>query len=378
MVRFARAGNRVMFVNSISMGLPALDSPDLFGKIKRKLRSYSKLVRRTEEGLLVVTPFVIPFYSSRLIRALNRLMLIWQIKLLMIAFDFTDPILWIAIPTAGDLVGHLGEQLLIYQVSDKYEANQMDHATPREVIALMHRSLRVGADLIYYSGRKLLEDETRSKMKLTAKSKLLEQAVDFEHFASASAPNGANLAAISGPGADVPEDIAGVPAPRLGFFGSMDSWLLDQELIRYVSEKRPDWHWVMLGIKSSRLRIEDLPNVHVLGPKPYGQLPAYARQFNVCVLPWVTDNEWAIYGSAIKVREYMATGKPVVITPLYEFEPLDGILRIARNYDDFIRKVEDSLSSDTEADRLARQQAVRASTWDVRAEEVSKDIEALI
>ena len=56
MRRLARAGNRVMFVNSISMGLPSLGSPDLLGKIKRKLRSYAKAVRRvTHAGIIAVT-----------------------------------------------------------------------------------------------------------------------------------------------------------------------------------------------------------------------------------------------------------------------------------------------------------------------------------
>jgi glycosyltransferase involved in cell wall biosynthesis len=135
---------------------------------------------------------------------------------------------------------------------------------------------------------------------------------------------------------------------------------------------------VLLGLKSSRLEIEDLPNVHYLGSKPYDHMPAYASQFDVCVLPWSIDNEFVAYGSAIKVREYLATGKPVVITPLYEYESWDGILRVARGYDDFIKKVEEALIRDTEADRRMRQQSVMASTWDARAEEVSDDISALL
>src|SRR5215212_413274 len=75
MRRLARAGNRVMFINSISMGLPSLTSPDLAQKIKRKLLSYAKAVRRTEEGIIVVSPPVFPFYSSRAGRALNRWLL---------------------------------------------------------------------------------------------------------------------------------------------------------------------------------------------------------------------------------------------------------------------------------------------------------------
>jgi glycosyltransferase involved in cell wall biosynthesis len=158
----------------------------------------------------------------------------------------------------------------------------------------------------------------------------------------------------------------------------IDYWLMDQELIRYVSRKRPEWHWILIGLKSTRLDVEDLPNVHYLGSKPYDEMPRYAAQFQVCVVPWVTDNEFVNYGSAIKVREYMATGKPVVITPLYEYEPLDGILRISRGHDDFIRKVEDALSCDSDSRREARQQAVKGSTWDARAEEVSRDIARLL
>ncbi|HLG15356.1 MAG TPA: glycosyltransferase [Blastocatellia bacterium] len=367
MRRLARAGNRVIFVNSISMGLPSVASRDLFGKIRRKLRSYARFVRRTDEGIIVVSPLVPPFYSTRAGRAVAGWLLRAQIKLLMTAYGLDRPILWVAIPTAASVVGRLGERALIYQVSDKYEANQMDHATAGGVIAGMHRDMLNRADLIYYSGKKLFEEETAAHPELRGKAKMLEQAVDFDHFASATAREWTT-----------PDDIDRIPMPRLGYFGAVDSWLLDQKLIRYVSERRPEWHWVLIGLKAARLDVEDLPNVHHLESKPYEDIPRYASQFQVCVLPWVTDNEFVSYGSAIKVREYLATGKPVVITALYEYERLDGILRISRGYDDFIAKVESALSNDGEAERNARQDAVRGSTWDVRAGEVSRDIARLI
>jgi glycosyltransferase involved in cell wall biosynthesis len=367
MRRLARAGNRVIFINSISMGLPGLKSPDFLSKIKRKLRSYGKLVRQTEEGIVVVSPLVLPFYSSRLGRALNRWLLVAQVKMLMIAYDLRSPVLWIAIPTAREVAGCLGERALIYQVSDKYAANRMDHATAPDLIAKMHEGMLERADLIYYSGRKLFEEEMKARPELSVKAKMLEQAVDFDHFAGATSREW-----------EQPSDIECIPQPRLGYFGMIDYWLMDQELIRYVSRKRPEWQWILIGLKSTRLEIEDLPNVHYLGSKPYDEMPRYAAQFQVCVLPWVTTNEFVSYGSAIKVREYMATGKPVVITPLYEYEPLDGILRISRDYDDFIRKVEDALARDSDRERLARQQAVKESTWDARAEEVSQDIAGLL
>lgn len=367
MRRLARAGNRVIFVNSISMGLPSLASRDFFSKIKRKLRSYAKPVRVTEEGIIVVSPPVLPFYSSRWARAINRWLLVIQIKLLMVAFDLRQPILWIAIPTAREVVGRLGERALIYQVSDKYDANQMDHATASSVIAEMHDDLLARADLVYYSGRKLFEEETAQHSEIAGKARRLEQAVDYDHFASATSQEWTQ-----------PGDIAGVPHPRLGYFGAIDPWLLDQELVRYVSRKRPEWQWVLIGLRASPLDIESLSNVHYLGSKPYSSMPTYAAAFDVCVLPWVTDNEFVNYGSPIKVREYLATGKPVVITPIYEYERLDGILRVFRGYDDFIAKVEDALNADSPDKRAARQQAVKESTWDARAEEVSEAIAALL
>lgn len=367
MRRLARAGNRVVFVNSISMGLPSPKSPDFFGKIRRKLKSFAKFVRRAEDGIIVVTPLVTPFYSSRLGRALNRLLLIVQFRLLSVAFELRAPILWVAIPTAQGIVGRLGESALIYQVSDKYDANQMDHATAGKLIAGMHDELLSRADLIYYSGRKLFEEETAARPELLAKARLLEQAVDFDHFAAATAKAWQE-----------PQELSGVARPRLGYFGMIDGWLLDQQLIAYVSRKRPAWQWVLLGLKSSRLEIEDLANVHYLGSKPYAEMPRYAASFDVCVLPWVTDNAFVSYGSAIKVREYAATGKPVVITPLYEYESWDGILRIARGYDDFIEKVEEALGADSAAARRARQEAVRESTWDARTAMVSRDIETIL
>jgi hypothetical protein len=71
MRRFARSGNKVIFVNSISMGLASFANKDLLPRIYRKLQSYAKLARTTEEGITVVSPFTVPFYGSVLSRAAN-------------------------------------------------------------------------------------------------------------------------------------------------------------------------------------------------------------------------------------------------------------------------------------------------------------------
>ena len=121
-----------------------------------------------------------------------------------------------------------------------------------------------------------------------------------------------------------------------------------------------------------------MPNTHFLPPVAYHELPSYTAGFDVCVLPWETEQSFTSYGSAIKVREYLATGKPVVISPLPEYEPMRDVLRIARTRDDFIRLVEEALFDNDPAAAARRQAAVASGTWDARAEWVSKLIESVL
>jgi len=93
------------------------------------------------------------------------------------------------------------------------------------------------------------------------------------------------------------------------------------------------------------------------------------------VLPWNTDVPFTSYGSAIKVREYLASGKPVVISPLPEYESMKDVLRIARNHDQFLELIDNALRETGTEQAQARQNAVKDGTWDARAEWVSELIE---
>jgi glycosyltransferase involved in cell wall biosynthesis len=346
--------NKVLFVNSISMGLPSMANPDFFLKIRRKLKSYLRWLRKVPEGLWVMTPVNLPFYGSRIGRWLNRILLVAQLRVAMLLLGISRPILWVAIPTAAEMAGRLGEKLLLYQVSDKYDANE-DSALSGQVIRKCDRELKDAADVVLYSGRKLFREATEPNRYF------LEQAVDFEHFSELKAER-------------VPE-LAGIPHPILGYFGSMD-YVMDTELMAEVARLRPGWHWVLLGLKSNLIRIT-APNIHFLGAKPYGALPQYIPQFDVCVLPWRETNTFTSYGSAIKVREYLATGKPVVMAPLYEYLETPG-LRFYRGTQEFIAQIEAALREDTPALAAQRQAVVKDGTWDERAGQLAALINSLL
>jgi len=360
MRKFAQAGNKVIFVNSISMGLPNLAHKDLLPRIKRKLGSYSKLARQTDEGITVVSPASLPFFGSTAARSLNRRAIAAQIGGLAKRRGMNNPVLWIAIPTAAEMIGSFSESVIVYQVSDKYDANTMDHATDPALIRKLHEHAIDAADIVFYSGRKLFSEASRG----CNYSYLLEQGVDYQHWSKVSTNQ-----------IEIAPEIERIAHPRLGYFGAIEPWLVDQELIKRAARERPDWQWIFIGNKSRGLEIEDLPNTHFLPPVPYAELPRYAAGFDVCVLPWETEQAFTSYGSAIKVREYLATGKPVVISPLPEYEPMSDVLRIARSRDQFLMLVEDALRENDPTLSTKRQRSVVSGTWDARAEWVSNLIE---
>jgi len=346
--------NRVLFVNSIGMGLPNISNPDFFLKIRRKLKSYLRWFGKVPNGPYVLTPVSLPFYESKVARRVNRALLLAQVRLAMLLCRIRRPVLWVCLPFAADVVDGLGAKLLLYHVSDKYEANE-DGAIARTVIQDFDRKLKDKSALVMYSGRKLYEESE------VMHRYFLEQAVDFDHFASEAD--------------ETASDIATIPRPVLGYIGWID-YIMDVPLIEEVARLRPDWHWVFIGRQSNLVQIS-APNVHFLGPKPYSELPRYLRHIDICVLPWRQDHEFTSYGSAIKVREYLASGKPVVMSPLYEYLKSPGI-RTYRSVQEFIAAVEDALHHDTPSQRDLRQNSVRNCTWDSRTQELAGVIVSLL
>jgi Glycosyl transferases group 1 len=153
-------------------------------------------------------------------------------------------------------------------------------------------------------------------------------------------------------------------------------YVMDMSLIEEVVRRRPQWHWAMIGLKSNLITLE-APNLHFLTPKAYSELPAYVRHFDICILPWHQNHPFTRYGSAIKVREYLATGKPIVMSPLYEYEGTPGV-RFFRNANEFIAAIEAALTNDTAADRALRQSVVRHATWDEKTWQYAAVIKSVL
>ena len=103
-------------------------------------------------------------------------------------------------------------------------------------------------------------------------------------------------------------DLAAIPAPRVGFFGGLDDYVVDLDLLRETAEALPDASIVLIGDATCSMdELAAVPNVHWLGYQPYADIPSFGRGFDVAIMPWL-DNEWIRFANPIKLKEYLALG----------------------------------------------------------------------
>src|SRR5206468_9422728 len=128
--------------------------------------------------------------------------------------------------------------------------------------------------------------------------------VDVDHFSRALDPS-----------TEVPAEMRGLPGPVIGFFGLLADWV-DVPLVAALAASRPEWSFVLVGKAASDVgALQRLPNVRLLGRKPYAELPRYCKGFDAAVLPFKV-NTLTLRANPLKIREYLAAGLPVVATPL--------------------------------------------------------------
>jgi len=297
----ADQGNTVLWVNYHASRMPTASGSDL-RYIARKLRQVAGGLKNPRTNVYVLTPLVVPLPSSAFARRLNRALLTWQIRraLRKVSPGPNTPLeLWSFTPDVAYLLDRFGQQRVVYYCVDDH--SQFTGYDTRQVLrdeeALCRR-----ADLVVTTSGPLQE----SRKPWNPNTILVPHGVDYEHFAQALNDN-----------LPEPAELTAIPRPRLGFFGLLRDWV-DLDLLAEVARRRPDWHVVLLGDSTVDLSpYRSLANMHFLGPKPYGELPAWCRGFDVGLIPFKL-NPLTHAVNPIKLREYLAAGLPVVSTPLPE------------------------------------------------------------
>lgn len=350
LMRVLSKENRILWVNAIANRMPTTSSKDI-KRILNKLKQFTEPVKEVEPNIFVLNPLAIPAYGSEAVRTFNRRFLISQVKSAMRKLGFKNPINMIFNPAAGLLAGKIGEDQTIYYCVDEYTAFTGASKGLKEIEEDLFRK----SDVVIVSAEKLLE----SKAKFNENTFLIRHGVDFSHFSKALNDE-----------TKIPDEIAKLPRPIIGFHGLLADWI-DYDLIVKISEHFKNGSIVLIGkttVDAEKVigKIENLTNVHLLGRKPYAELPNYCKGFDVALNPFAI-NDLTLAANPLKVREYLAAGLEVVSTAIPEVEIMN-ICRIGHTHNEFVREIENALENPRPKKEIS--EAIRAESWEARIDEL--------
>jgi len=270
-------------------------------------------------------------------------------------------VLWLTTPMAVGFTRALNPLAVVYDCMDELSS----FAYAPEQIRQREDELFGIADLVFTGGASLYEAKRERHLDVH----LFPSSVDTAHFAAA---RGA---------LPEPHDQAAIARPRLGYMGVIDE-RMDLELLAELAAAEPSWQLVLLG-PLAKLDLEALPrapNIHLLGQRPYTELPAYLRGWDVALLPFAR-NEATRFISPTKTPEYLSAGLPVVSTPIADVVRAygeSGLVRIADSTEGFVECCRAAMAEDREG-RLRRVDAfLTESSWDFTAADMSEHVERVV
>jgi len=181
----------------------------------------------------------------------------------------------------------------------------------------------------------------------------------------------------------VPNDLAKIPHPIIGYLGIIQD-RIDTNLLEYLAEKNTDKSLVLVGptwpefLKKWReskeiKKLRRYKNVYFLGRKSYQDAPKYIHQFDVAIIPHKVD-KFIQFTHSMKMFDYLACGKPIVTTPASGVEKFSHLLYIAQNYLDFNNKIQKALQEDNSRLKELRIQAARENSWQSRSKKIIRII----
>ena len=348
--------NRMLYVEAAGQRAPTASKRDL-AKIAHKLKKAWAPPTRVEENVHVYSPLILPFHGSGLARRVNRFALGASLRRACRHVGFDRPILWIILPHYSSIVETVPHEGIVYYVVDEYSAMPgVDAARIREMEGLVLRH----ADVVFGISEQLVT----AKGKANPHTYFSPHGVETAHFGRAYHE-----------ALPTPVELAGLPRPIVGFFGLIEEWL-DFDLLDYLAEQRPNYSFVMVGrVARDIARFQKRPNVHFFGKKSYDDIPAYLRAFDVCHIPFELSDV-ILHSSPLKLKEYLAGGKPVVSVAIDEVKKLDGLVYVANDYAGYLHAIDRALAEDSPQRAAERVRAMEGESWQSKVETISARVAA--
>jgi glycosyltransferase involved in cell wall biosynthesis len=347
--QLARRGHPLLYLAPLGVRDPGPRA--LLGGLQR-LRRASR-VSSPANGLRATSLLVLPWRERPLTSSLSRLLVRRKLRTAVRALGGEPPLLWLRLPTP-ELVtqlDHLDSRGVIYECIDDYRAYPQYDAGDLRRLERYERQLVARADAVVT----LSAGVAARFPEAAARTRVVPLGVDLDRFGSRPDKAAADLERL--------------PQPRLGLVGGLDE-RVDFELLRQVALARPSWSLVLVGpladSPTSRALI-DLPNIHLLGERPYDEVPGYLAGFEVCLIPY-RRIPWTLGCFPAKLHEYLASGKSVVATDLPALAEYGDVVELASTAEQFLGACDRAVAAPDPAAAERRRAVARDHSLEARCE----------
>jgi glycosyltransferase involved in cell wall biosynthesis len=268
--------------------------------------------------------------------------LLAQVRLVARTIGFSRPTLWINDVTYAPLIERTGWPSL-YDVTDDW---LLAPFPPREIERLLRLDALAlaGANQVVVCSPSLVASRGAERAVT-----LIPNGVDVEHFRRPQ-PRPADLP----------------PEPTAVYVGTLHEARLDVELVAETAHDLPHLQVVLVGpdalAAKSQALLSTQPNVHVLGPRPYEDVPGYLQHADVVIVPHVVT-PFTESLDPIKAYECRAIDTPTVATPVGGFRDLHSPIWVVEPRL-FTRRVRDLL---VEGERPHERGPLEEISWSRRA-----------
>lgn len=366
---------QIYWVNSIGLRRPRLqDGKRIIEKLKQVVLPKSNIFNQqavdtyTANDLNrclhlspkeVIAPIAISWPGSSLVSRLNRYLLTAQVSK-KFAFKNTYEkkcrILWLSLPTARCVVNAFEEHCVVYYAGDDFSAlaGVDNNAVTNEESQLVKQ-----ADLILAASENIAAKFPQHK------THVINHGVDSQLFSqNCQKPD------------DFPEG-----EYTVGYYGSITEWL-DFELIEFLAKQNTHVNFIFIGrvICKQADSIFTLSNVFHFPDMPHHQLIEYASNWQVSLMPFLL-NEQIRACDPLKLREYLAIGKPILSTSFPALEPFKNVVFQHDSKIEILKKLQDILNlgpAQLSVIEESSRRSVESSSWERRADQIKELITTII
>ena len=311
--------HEIHWVNSIGMRKPRLRLHDIkrvFDKVLQVFKPTKTQSLTTPKNMVVYKLPILPWHDNRFVRSINKRIYAHFFKE---HGDSTPVVYWLSVPTAHYLVKKQPQDKVIYYCGDDFSALA---GVDAQLVAPFEKQLIATADLIY-----VISDFLMAKMPAN-KAKMLSHGVSVELFSESTTKA---------------DEIKAFNAPVIGFYGSINAWL-DIDLLEALAAARPDYQLVLIGhIVTNIERLLSFKNVTHIPAVSHERLASFSAHWSVSILPFVINDQIRAC-DPLKLKEYLAAGKPIVTTNFPAVERYASHLFIADTTQQFISHLDNALN----------------------------------